>query len=195
MKTVYLYDRATGQFISDYSCPESPLEPGEYFIPVDCVSFAPSIQVGYWPVLAVDSWVNIEDHRGATVYDTTTGFPETITDLGQIPADKSLIPRPADYYAWNGSAWVEDAILKRAAMSAPAWAIRRALTQMGLRAATEQAVAQADQDTKDMWEFATSYHRTNPFTLVIANALNKTDADLDELFTIAKQIEDSSNGN
>lgn len=194
MKIVYLYDKTTGQFISDYSCPESPLEPGEYLIPVDCVDFAPSIQVGFWPVLAVNSWVNVEDHRGATVYDTTTGLPETITVLGTIPSDKTLDQKPAEYYVWNGSEWVEDENLKRAAISAPAWAIRRALTQMGLRSATEQAVSQADQDTKDMWEYATTYRRISPFTLAIANALNKTDADLDDLFTIAKQIEDSNNG-
>jgi len=89
----------------------------------------------------------------------------------------------------------EQPLIQTVISSAPAWAIKRVLTQMGLRAATEQAVAQADQDTKDMWEYATTYRRTSPFTLAIANALNKTDADLDELFTIAKQIEDSNNGN
>lgn len=63
--------------------------------------------------------------------------------------------------------------------------IRQALSRAGLRASVEAAVAAGDQDTKDWYEFATAFERSNPHILAMAQALGVTDAQLDGLFISA----------
>lgn len=65
------------------------------------------------------------------------------------------------------------------------WQMRRALNQLGLRATVEAAVAVADQDTKDGWEFATEFRRDNALLGAMATNLNMSEQDLDDLFTLA----------
>lgn len=65
------------------------------------------------------------------------------------------------------------------------WQMRRALNQLGLRATVEAAVAVADQDTKDGWEFATEFRRDNALLGAMAANLNMSEQDLDDLFTLA----------
>jgi hypothetical protein len=76
----------------------------------------------------------------------------------------------------------------RDAMQCQAWQLRRALTLLGLRTDVEASVAAADQDTSDMWNYATVYHRTHPMVAAIAAAIGKTDADIDALFDLAMTI-------
>jgi len=77
---------------------------------------------------------------------------------------------------------------RRESMRCSAWQLRRALTQEGLRAAVESAIAAADQDTKDMWEYATEYQRMHPIVLALATTLNKTGSEIDALFDLALTI-------
>ena len=77
----------------------------------------------------------------------------------------------------------------RSIMECSAWQFRRALNQLGLRAAVETAVAAADQDTKDMWEFATTYKRLHPLIISFGVALGQSEQDLDDLFALANSIE------
>lgn len=65
---------------------------------------------------------------------------------------------------------------------------RQALTAIGLRASVEAAVASADQDTKDWYEYATSFERGNPVLIAMATALGKTDADIDALFALGATL-------
>ena len=60
---------------------------------------------------------------------------------------------------------------------------RQALNAFGLRAMTESAVAQANQDTKDWYEFSTSFESTHPVVLQMAAAMGKTAADVNALFS------------
>lgn len=69
------------------------------------------------------------------------------------------------------------------------WQMRRALNQLGLRSTVEAAVAAADQDTKDGWEFATEFRRDNALLLGMAASLNMADQDLDDLFTLAASFQ------
>lgn len=69
------------------------------------------------------------------------------------------------------------------------WQMRRALNQLGLRSTVEAAVAAADQDTKDGWEFATEFRRDNTLLLGMAASLNMADQDLDDLFTLAASFQ------
>lgn len=66
--------------------------------------------------------------------------------------------------------------------------IRQALTRAGLRATVEAAVAAADQDTKDWWEFATSIERNNSELIAMAAALGVSDVALDDLFHLASTL-------
>lgn len=65
------------------------------------------------------------------------------------------------------------------------WQIRRALNASGLRAVVEGAVANAGQDAKDGWEFASVIRRDNPLLAGMAAALGMTPAQVDDLFRLA----------
>lgn len=57
---------------------------------------------------SLDGWEYVADHRGETVYDTKTGQPAEITELGDYPASVTNIPPLTPYDRWNGSEWVTD---------------------------------------------------------------------------------------
>lgn len=63
-----------------------------------------------------------------------------------------------------------------------AWQIRKVLNAHGLREQVEAAVAQSDQNTKDAWEFASSYERDNEILIGLATALGLTSEQLDAMF-------------
>ena len=66
--------------------------------------------------------------------------------------------------------------------------IRQALTRAGLRDGVEAAVAAGDQDTKDWYEFATVFERSNPHVVAMGTALGVSELQLDELFTLAATL-------
>jgi hypothetical protein len=113
MKTVYLYDEATGAYIGQYDCHESPLEPGEYLEPVYSVDVAPEIVPGFWPVMVNNDWVNVEDHRGLA-FETSTGNNVNHDALGPLPGHLTATPKPDHFSIWNGTAWAIDYALVRA---------------------------------------------------------------------------------
>ena len=65
------------------------------------------------------------------------------------------------------------------------WQIRKALNATGLRESVESAVAAADTTTKDAWQYATSFVRTDPLLDGMAKVMGKTDAEIDALFELA----------
>lgn len=65
---------------------------------------------------------------------------------------------------------------------------RRALNQLDYRNMVEAAIAQADQDTKDMWEYSLSLHRDNPLLVSMAEQLSITPQQLDEVFILAGSL-------
>jgi hypothetical protein len=76
----------------------------------------------------------------------------------------------------------------RAATRCQSWQFRRALTQLELRSSVESAVAASDQDTQDMWEYATTIERLHPFVVSMAGALGKTDEEVDAVFALANSF-------
>ena len=68
------------------------------------------------------------------------------------------------------------------------WQIRKALNATGLRESVESAVAAADTTTKDAWQYATSFVRTEPLLDGMAKAMGKTDAEIDALFELAETL-------
>lgn len=63
--------------------------------------------------------------------------------------------------------------------------IRQALTRVNLRTAVETAVQAGDQDLKDWWEFATEFQRNNPHVIEMGIALEVSERQLDDLWTLA----------
>ena len=66
--------------------------------------------------------------------------------------------------------------------------IVRALAQMGLLAAVQAAVAQADPLTAALWAHASEFARDDAMIAAIAIAIGKTQADLDNLFRLAATL-------
>jgi hypothetical protein len=60
--------------------------------------------------------------------------------------------------------------------------MRLALNAAGLRPTIEAAVAAADQQTRDAWEFASTIRRDNPLLAAMASALGLPPAQVDALF-------------
>jgi hypothetical protein len=60
--------------------------------------------------------------------------------------------------------------------------VRLMLNAAGLRSQVEAAVAAADQDTKDMWEFSSIILRDDPVLVAIATQLGMTSEQLDSMF-------------
>lgn len=65
---------------------------------------------------------------------------------------------------------------------------RLALLQSSLLAQVNAAVAAADEATKITWEFSSEVHRDHPFVATLAAALNLSEAQLDDLFTLAATL-------
>lgn len=60
------------------------------------------------------SWETVEDNRGMTVYSTATREPRTVTELGALADDVTLLV-PGAYDVWNGKKWVTDEDAQRLA--------------------------------------------------------------------------------
>lgn len=73
-------------------------------------------------------------------------------------------------------------------MTVTARQIRLAMNALGIRAQVEAAVAAADQNTRDEWEYATEIRRDWPAFVAMAAALGKTDAEIDALFNLARAL-------
>lgn len=107
-------------------------------------------------------------------------------DGATIPFDTDNTDYQA-YQAWVGqgnTAEAADPIVTPAITVSP-WQIRKALNQLNLRTDVENAVAAADQTTKDGWEFATEFKRDDPTVAAIGTALSKTEAEVDAIFDLA----------
>lgn len=63
--------------------------------------------------------------------------------------------------------------------------MRRALRQVGMLASIEAAVAAADADTKDAWQYALSFDRDDALLNAMAQAMNLTDSQVDDIFRLA----------
>lgn len=65
---------------------------------------------------------------------------------------------------------------------------REALRQAGLLSQVEAAIAAGNEADKIKWEYATEVKRDDALVSNMAAALNLSDADLDNLFTLANSL-------
>ena len=90
-----------------------------------------------------------------------------------------------DYTAEEQAAHLEQT---RASMVCTPFQGRVALSDAGLLASVETAIAQADERTKVAWEYAIEWKRVSPMITTLATALNLTDTQVDTLFTEAAKV-------
>jgi len=101
-----------------------------------------------------------------------------------IPCPDSVVSG----WAFDGENFTAPVVVATPPASVSPRQIRQALTRAGLRASVEAAVAAGDQDTKDWYEFATAFERSNPVVAALGAALNVTDAQLDDLWALAGSL-------
>jgi hypothetical protein len=77
----------------------------------------------------------------------------------------------------------------RANMKCTAYQIRQALSTVGLRDLVEAAVGAGDQALQDAWHYAQTFERMHPKIVQIGVALGQTDAQMDDLFTLAMTLQ------
>ncbi len=106
-----------------------------------------------------------------------------LADAAKADFVQSDTAQIGDTYA-NGTFTTPQPIVPVPSEVSPAQ-FRRALNQLDYRNMVEAAIAQADQDTKDMWEYSLSLHRDNPLLVSMAEQLSITSQQLDDVFVLA----------
>ncbi|HDW2005050.1 TPA: tail fiber assembly protein [Enterobacter ludwigii] len=124
--TVFNYDGETREYLSS-SVEFLPVGVG---IPANsCLDAPGTINEGFTVCRTADgkAWEDIADHRGETVYSTTTGEKVTITLPGDYPKDTTTQAPATLYDKWNGSEWETDTKAQHAADVAEAEQQKNAL--------------------------------------------------------------------
>ena len=106
--TIYNLSSATNEFIGK----------GDGFIPANTGLPAystdiapPKVTAGFVAVFdaQANKWSRVEDHRGTTVYDISTGQPVVIEKLGALPDNVVSVAPDGEYVKWDGAKWIHDA--------------------------------------------------------------------------------------
>ncbi|UZQ57509.1 tail fiber assembly protein [Enterobacter hormaechei] len=85
--------------------------PAHTGLPANCTNIEPpKAQDGKVAVFDFidSSWDLVDDYRGVTVFNTLTGEPVYISELGALPKDTTLVAPDGPYQKWNGETWVQD---------------------------------------------------------------------------------------
>lgn len=96
---------------------------------------------------------------------------------------------------WEGSGYDIAGLIAGADMKPPPVTVitarqaRLAInTVPGLRDRVEVAVAAADRDIQDYWEYSSEIHRDNAILLALSMQLGLTEQQVDDLFALAKAL-------
>lgn len=110
--TVYNYDGETREFLSTST---EFLAVGVGIPANSCTDAPPDEKEGFaiCRTVSLEGWDYVADHRGETVYDTETGQPVGINELGNYPDNVTTIEPVTLYDRWNGSEWVTDAVAQK----------------------------------------------------------------------------------
>jgi hypothetical protein len=129
-KIVYLYDPSTRVFKGTYEAQESPLEPGEFIVPVYCTDTPPpALTTGQWAFLdGNNSWIvrgaptpteadllaaEVEEYRMAARQHMSTvarSSPERFNSISEaksfVGTDNPLAPVSAAFQIWAANVQV-----------------------------------------------------------------------------------------
>ncbi|WP_033580961.1 tail fiber assembly protein [Dickeya chrysanthemi] len=117
--TVYHADHVT----REYTCKSEEFLMRGTGIPADSYTdVPPSAVAGYAIRRRADgsAWETVADYRGQTAYRTTNGQAQTVTALGELPDDLTLLAPSTEFDKWNGEQWVTDVAAQQAAAVAAA---------------------------------------------------------------------------
>jgi hypothetical protein len=176
---IWNYDPTTGELLGASAADPDPMAPDAWIIPAHATTTAPAAsQPGFAETFNGSAWASVADCRGQTWWKAGAEFntdPVLIDFIGE-PSLQGLtkIEPPAPPF-----------VVPPIVVSARQ--IRMALSRLGLRAAVE-AYTDADQDTKDSWQFASEVSRDHGMIAVAAVAHGKTPADVDAYFDLAKTL-------
>ncbi|EEP2479021.1 tail fiber assembly protein [Salmonella enterica] len=102
-------------------------------LPANCTDIAPpDIPASHIAIFDAEAgtWSLHEDHRGETVYDTTTGNQVYISAPGPLPENVTSVSPDGEYQKWDGKAWVKDEAAETAARLREAEGTKSRLLQM-----------------------------------------------------------------
>ncbi|EPY0176090.1 tail fiber assembly protein [Salmonella enterica subsp. salamae serovar 42:b:e,n,x,z15] len=102
-------------------------------LPANCTDVAPpEIPTSHIAVFdaETETWSLHEDHRGDTVYDTTTGNQVYISAPGPLPENVTSVSPDGEYQKWDGKAWVKDEAAETAARLREAEGTKNRLLQI-----------------------------------------------------------------
>ncbi|ENS5557483.1 tail fiber assembly protein [Salmonella enterica] len=131
-------------------------------LPANCTDIAPpDIPSSHIAVFDAETqtWSLQEDHRGETVYDTTTGNQVYISEPGPLPENVTSVSPDGEYQKWDGKAWVKDEAAETAARLREAEGTKSRLLQMAsekiapLQDAVDLGLATDDEKAQlDEWK-------------------------------------------
>jgi hypothetical protein len=127
---VATFDPVSGELLGRTSADPSPLEPDVWLIPAhSTLDNPPEPGAGLALVRREEAWVEVEDHRGATVYHTGTGEARQWGLLGALPSDYTLAAPLTEFDTWQDDHWQLDEAAQLAAAKALATRKRALLLQ------------------------------------------------------------------
>ncbi|MDJ6957353.1 tail fiber assembly protein [Salmonella enterica] len=131
-------------------------------LPANCTDIAPpDIPASHIAIFdaETETWSLHEDHRGETVYDTTTGNQMYITEPGPLPENVTSVSPDDEYQKWDGKAWVKDEAAETAARLREAEGTKSRLLQTAaekiapLQDAVDLGIATDDEKAQlDEWK-------------------------------------------
>ncbi|HFL6513782.1 TPA: tail fiber assembly protein [Salmonella enterica] len=133
-------------------------------LPSNCTDIAPpDIPASHIAVFdpETETWSLQEDHRGETVYDTTTGNQVYISEPGPLPENVTSVSPGGEYQKWDGKAkvWVKDEAAEKAAQLRQAEETKNRLLQIAsekiapLQDAVDLDIATDDEKAQlDEWK-------------------------------------------
>ncbi len=131
-------------------------------LPANCTDIAPpDIPASHIAIFdaETETWSLHEDHRGDTVYDTTTGNQVYISAPGPLPENVTSVSPDGEYQKWDGKAWVKDEAAEKAAQLRQAEETKSRLLQMAsekiapLQDAVDLGLATDDEKAQlDEWK-------------------------------------------
>lgn len=141
--------------------------PSVVYLPDSNIINAPEINISYGNYKLVQRWVD---------NNPPSQFYSKIDEVISFDGEKIIVT-----YVYPSEPNVTPQVVSPLQM-------RLALNQMGLRTQIDDYVKTLDQNSQDSWEYATEILRTNPIIKNAAEALGKTDAEVDDLFRLASTL-------
>jgi|TARA_Y100000034_G_scaffold136486_1_gene213256 hypothetical protein len=136
----YNYHPVTKEYLGSATARENPKVPANYLLPANATFVDPEIpSAGYVKVFdtETETWSEVEDNRGDTVYKKSDASTATVDWLGLIGDDYTNEIPASSFDEWSGNAWVtpdptegqiKAEARRRIEAVMPAWVVQRAQT-------------------------------------------------------------------